>query len=203
MWLLGGMDAMASPRGWYSRGYLPHFDGGELPQAITFRTYGSLPRELVEQWREELRRLPGRQADAAFRARVERYLDGVGRDGFLRAAQVAAAMQETLLRFDGARYCLHAWAVMPNHVHVLVTPFEGAALGKVVHSWKSYIANVGNRTLGRRGRFWHEDFFDRFIRNGRHFDRAQSYIEWNPVAAGLCERPEEWPYSSAGLGRGA
>jgi putative DNA methylase len=192
-------QGMESPRGWYSRGYLPHFDGGALPQAITFRTYGSLPRPLLDQWMEELRRLPARQADAAFRVRVERYLDGVGRDGSLLVPGVASALQDTLLRFDGERYRLHAWAIMPNHVHALITPAEGQALGKIVHSWKSYSANIGNRLLGRRGRFWHHDFFDRYVRNREHFDRARSYTEWNPVRAGLCRAPEEWPFGSAAM----
>jgi len=62
-------------RGWHSRGYLPHFDGGEIAQAITFRLGDSLPQTVLKAWREELSRENAANTDAALRRRIESYLD--------------------------------------------------------------------------------------------------------------------------------
>ncbi len=86
---------------------------------------------------------------------------------------------------------------MPNHVHVLITPFEGFTLSVILHSWKSYTAKKANRLLHRRGQFWQEEYFDRYIRTEEHYRRAIEYIELNPVMAGLCKKKEDWPFSSA------
>src|SRR5262249_8435918 len=108
--------------------------------------------------------------------------------------------------FDGARYRLIAWVIMPNHVHVLIESFAGIPLVQVVQSWKSCTANQANRILRRTGPFWQPDYFDRAIRDERHFLRAIQYIHETPVKAGLAAVPEDYPYSSAkayGVPRGA
>ena len=105
--------------------------------------------------------------------------------------------ERALLHFDEARYRLHAWVVMPNHVHVLITPFEGFTLSTILHSWKSYTAKEANRLLHRNGQFWQEEYFDRYIRTEEHYRRAVEYIESNPVMAGLCKKKEDWPFGSA------
>ena len=185
------------PRGWYSRGYLPHFDGGEVAQSITFRTAGSLPADLLRSWTEERRRSSTTEADVKLAERVEQHLDAALEARLLANPRVAKMMEDALLHFDGERYRMHAWAVMPNHVHALATPVPCHSLGQIVHSWKSYVANKANRMLSRTGRFWDGDFFDRYIRTSRHFDAALAYVEYNPVAAGLCNSKEAWPFSSA------
>jgi REP element-mobilizing transposase RayT len=89
---------------------------------------------------------------------------------------------------------------MPNHVHVVhvvMTPRQDWSVSKTVFSWKSFTASRANALLGRHGTFWQPDYFDRFIRNEQHFAAAVSYVEQNPVVAGLCSQPEEWPFSSA------
>ncbi len=115
----------------------------------------------------------------------------------MRDARVAALVEGALLFFDGQRYRLHAWVVMPNHVHVLFTPLDAWTLSSIVGSWKSFTAKEAGRLLKRRGRFWQEDYFDRFMRNGRHFARAKDYIESNPVVAGLCLAKQDWKFGSA------
>lgn len=86
---------------------------------------------------------------------------------------------------------------MSNHVHALVLPEEGWAVSGIVHSWKSYTSNQANKMLGRAGKFWQEDCFDRYIRNERHYHKAIDYIEANPVKAGLCDDKTQWLFSSA------
>ena len=86
---------------------------------------------------------------------------------------------------------------MPNHVHVLLKAEPGDSLSSILHSWKSYTSNEANKILARRGEFWQEDYFDRYIRNASHFQDAIDYIERNPVKAGLCARKADWEFSSA------
>ena len=188
---------------WHSRGYLPHFEGGEIAQSITFRLYDSLPAELRAAWAVELERLPDTERERYRRKRIEAALDDGHGACFLANPSVARLVVDTLQHFDGERYRLHAWCVMPNHVHVLVTPLGSQTLSAIVHSWKSFIANQANRQLGRSGRFWMTEYFDRALRTDRHFRAVVEYIEHNPVKAGLCETPEDWPWSSLGAFLGA
>ena len=86
---------------------------------------------------------------------------------------------------------------MPNHVHSLMTRFEDYELREIIHSHKSYMAHEANKIRQRTGKFWFDDYFDRYIRNEKHFYKAIEYLENNPVKAGLCEKPSDWPFSSA------
>ncbi|HEX8149939.1 MAG TPA: transposase [Pyrinomonadaceae bacterium] len=179
---------------WHSRDYLPHFEGGERPQFITFRLKDSLPQEVLERWRLEL---GGMRGEAELRRRVEAYLDAGNGQALLRDAGVASLVEAALLHFDGQRYRLAAWVVMPNHVHLLLTPLSGYTLSSIMHSFKSYTAGEANKLLRRRGALWQEEYFDRYIRDARHYAQTVAYIEANPVKAGLCLLPEDWPYGSA------
>jgi REP element-mobilizing transposase RayT len=185
--------------GWRSRGYLPHFDGGEIPQAITFRLYDSVPKSVLEGWQEELARERARGVEGILRRRIERYLDQGYGSSYLKEPRIASLIQGALLHFDSTHYRLAAWAVMPNHVHLLATPCDGHPLSRILHSIKSYTASEANRLLNRKGQFWMKESFDRFIRDAKHFAAAASYIENNPVKARLCQKPQDWPYSSARL----
>jgi REP element-mobilizing transposase RayT len=179
---------------WHSRDYLPHFEGGERTQFITFRLKDSLPQEVLERWRLELE---GTGGEAELRRRVEAYLDAGYGQALLRDAGVASLVEAALLHFDGRRYRLAAWVVMPNHVHLLLTPLSGYTLSSIMHSLKSYTAGEANKLLRRQGALWQEEYFDRYIRDARHYAQTVAYIEANPVKAGLCLLPEDWPYGSA------
>ena len=84
---------------------------------------------------------------------------------------------------------------MPNHVHVLEVMKPGYGLERIVHSWKSYTAKEANRVLGRVGRFWAPEYFDRFMRDDEHLAGTAAYLEGNPVKAGLCESVGDWQFS--------
>jgi REP element-mobilizing transposase RayT len=185
------------PDGWHSRGYLPHFDGGEIPQTITFRLYDSLPQAVLDRWRQELARDAVSEATETLRRRVEYYLDQGYGSSFLKDERIASMVQSALLYFDRVRYRLIAWVIMPNHVHLLASACGGHNLSRILHSIKSYTAQEANRMLNRHGQFWMKESFDRYIRDIKHFTSALAYIENNPVKAGLCHKPQDWPYSSA------
>ena len=86
---------------------------------------------------------------------------------------------------------------MPNHGHLLLDPLAGNSLSDIMHSIKSYTAHEANRILNRKGQVWAKEYFDRYIRDWRHFASTITYIENNPVKARLCDSPEKWPYGSA------
>jgi putative transposase len=95
-----------------------------------------------------------------------------------------------------AHYRLHAWVVMANHVHVLITP--QVEVSKLMQSLKRFTAREGNRILRVTGQsFWQDESFDRLVRDEAEFERIARYIEMNPVTAGLVETPEAFPWSSA------
>ena len=181
-----------------SRGYLPHAEAGSVPQHIVFRLYDSLPREILERWTDELEQVKDDEERRAERMRrIEAALDAGSGSCFLCRPEIARIVITSLLKFDGKRYWLHAWCIMPNHVHALVTPSPAITLSALLHTWKSFSAKQANRVLGRSGQFWMQEYFDRYIRDERHFVSVVEYIHNNPVAAGLCTSPADWPYSSA------
>ncbi len=183
------------PRGWYSRGYLPHFDGGEITQFLTYRLADSLPQKVLRHLQIQVEQEI--ITDREMLINVEKYLDqGIGAC-YLKQKEIASIVEENLLRFADVKYKLYAWVIMPNHVHFLLKPKEGYSLSEIVHSCKSYTSNQANKLLNRTGKFWFPEHFDRFIRDYDHFEKAFNYIERNPVKAGLCENQSDWRFSSA------
>ena len=181
----------------YSRGYLPHIDGTELVQFVTFRLFDSIPASVVEKWRRELETEEDSARERLLRERSERYLDmGYGKC-WLSNPEAAKILQDTLLFHADKKYELYAWVIMPNHGHVLYKPINGTSLAEIQHSIKSYSARTINMLLGRKGQLWQEESFDRYIRDSRHFANTITYIENNPVKARLCGSAEEWPFGSA------
>jgi REP element-mobilizing transposase RayT len=177
-----------TPEGWHSRGYLPHFDSPDTLQFVTFRLFDSLPAHAIEQMKL-----------AAGDANRDTFLDQGAGACWLRQPEVAQFVEDALLHFDGERYRLIAWTIMPNHVHVLIEPLAGHRLGDIISSWKRFSARMANRALGRSGPFWRDDYWDTYIRNERHFESTVSYIENNPVKAGLVKEPAYWPWGHARL----
>src|SRR5690606_24537009 len=95
------------------------------------------------------------------------------------------------------KYYLHAWVVMPNHVHLVVTVYNNNSIAEIVSNIKSFSAKQSNFILNRNGKFWARDYFDRYIRDQNHFYQTINYIHNNPVKAGLCNEEYDWKYSSA------
>lgn len=182
---------------WHSRGYLPHADfPGEI-QFVTFRLFDSLPQAILRQINLMLKAGTNPGSSAQMMRKFHKALDsGIGRC-YLRAPRVAMEVQRAVLFQHGRRCKLHAWTVMPNHVHLLIEPFEEISLSEIIHSIKSFSASAGNRALSRSGSFWYREYYDRYIRNENHYAAVLNYIQRNPVLAGLCSTPEEWEHSSA------
>ena len=192
-----GANAGVAPSSANHRTRLPHVEAGEVPQHVCFRLADSLPPKLRREPRDKVHRKVGVGELVASRRKIDSALDAGYGACWLRRQDVAEVVQHGIQHFDQERYLLHEWVVMPNHAHVLFTPLRSTPLSSIVHSWKAYTAKRANVLLGRRGAFWDSDYFDRTIRNDRHFRVTADYIRANPVNAGLCDAPEDWRWSSA------
>ncbi len=180
---------------WHRRFHsVPHRENKAL-QSITFRLYDSLPKEVIEEIKLKLDiNEDDDSCDSIqyqrLRQKIAEYEDAGYGQCFLRDERIAAIMQDTLKHFDGERYQLICWCIMPNHVHVLIEVNEGWSLSRIMHGWRSYTAKEANRILGRTGRFWMEEYYDRYIRDDNHLQKTINYILNNPANAGL----DEWPW---------
>ncbi|HEY1120311.1 MAG TPA: transposase [Haloferula sp.] len=193
-------------KGTHDRGYLPHWDFEDSVQAITFRLGDALPKSVIKEWKSALAdsfECPERdlspRAQAELHRLIARYEDAGHGSCVLANPECAQVVQDLLIHGQGDSYKLIEWCIMPNHVHVLIRLSDNVSLGQIVKKWKAPASIAINRLLGRSGSLWLEDYHDRFIRDLDHFQNAVIYIRENPVKAGLCGKPSEWEFSSAGL----
>jgi putative transposase len=114
----------------------------------------------------------------------------------LKQPAVATIVQEGIL--SSREECeLLAWCIMPNHVHIVFAPSIGFSPPRLLQSWKGRSSRLINQMLGRSGPLWERESFDHLIRNVESLERFIECVEQNPVKAGLCQRPDQWQFSSA------
>jgi type I restriction enzyme R subunit/putative DNA methylase len=182
-----------------TRGYLPHWERAGATYFVTFRLADSIPEEgrkkiEFERWNiVKTAEAVGRPLSDDERARLEllysertdELLNAGHGECYLNEQRCAQIVADTLTKWDGERYTLYAWCVMPNHVHAVFKPLDDDALADTLHSWKSFTAKACNRLLGREGMFWQRESFDRLIRDEAEFEKRVRYTLENPVVAGL------------------
>jgi REP element-mobilizing transposase RayT len=185
---------------------LPHWTAEGAVYHVTFRLHDSLPesaRISLMHERERILAEIGRPNCPMTRyekdqllflhsLRIDRCLDAGHGSCWLKNESIAGMVANALRFFDGDRYSLFAWCVMPNHVHAVVQPADGRELAAILHSWKSYTANQANRMLGRSGKFWQQEYFDRVLRDETEFLGAIEYVFANPDRAGLPDWKWRW-----------
>jgi REP element-mobilizing transposase RayT len=187
------------------RGRLPHWEKDAGLYFITFHLADSLPRAVLEKITERHRilnevknagahLLPSQERMLAeySPAKIEEYFDRGAGACPLGDPRIAELMANALRFWDGKRYRLIAWCVMPNHVHVVCRLLPGQELRVVLQSWKSYTARRSNQILVCTGAFWQREYYDRLIRNKNEFERAVRYVVSNPERAGLKEWKWVW-----------
>ena len=173
---------------------LHHWGQSRAIVFVTFRLADSLPSSLLARWTNEknewLATHPEpwspddmREYAQRFSYRMERWLDAGYGECILAREDCRQIVADAFEHFNGSRYVLHSYIVMPNHVHVLVELMEKDDLPKIVHSWKSYTASAINRILGRTGGVWLRDYFDRLVRNADHYRRCVAYVRKNELTA--------------------
>jgi hypothetical protein len=182
---------------------LPHWQQAGCTYFVTFRLSDALPRAKREQWLEEraqwldargmksrgeFARLPAEERRffrQHFTARMHEWLDAGDGACFLREPRFATIVGGALRYFDRQRYALGDFILMPNHVHLLVTPFGNWRLEKLLHSWKRHSALEINKLRGVQGSLWEEESFDHIVRSLEQLQFYRRYIRENPVKAGL------------------
>jgi REP element-mobilizing transposase RayT len=129
---------------------------------------------------------------------MDRYLDTTRKGPmFLRQEPIAQLVKDSLETGERlGHYHLHAWVVMSNHVHTLISP--GIDPSRLIGSLKGTTARAANKLLGRTGEpFWQGECYDHWVRDENEFRRICVYIEENPVRAGLVPNAAEFRWSSA------
>jgi REP element-mobilizing transposase RayT len=203
--------------GLHTRGYLPHLKREGTTYFVTYRLEDSLPKPLLLKLEAEraqrMRVLSEKKSGGAkaadsledinrdFRREVERALDAGYGSCHLKVPAVAQLVADNLRYFDGQRYLLGEWVVMPNHVHVVVWPLPNQLLSEILKTWKQYTSLRAKEILGLGpGAFWQRESYDHWIRNAEEQVRIVRYVRNNPVTARLCRQPGDWPWSSASTG---
>jgi len=195
----------------YAR-HLPHQIPPDTPIFITWNLKGAMPTSEIEAVRRERARLEARPprtgeitADRRIReskilfAAADRYLDpAVDGPANLGDPNAARIVDDFIRSGAGQHYGLFAWCVMSNHVHVLLKP--NGELKDVMQRIKGSTSFRINALQRERGRIlWQDESYDHWVRDEEELFRIIGYIENNPVAAGLCQHPADWPWSSARL----
>ncbi len=189
---------------------LPHWGQDGAVVFITWRTHDSMPKSILEVWRAERNRwLLAHEIDSTFKGwkaevqelpvnkRAEYHdrfttrwhdeLDAGHGASVLQRPELAAMVKDSLLHFDGDRYEMLGFVIMPNHVHLLACFPDKPMMLKQCELWKRFTATKINRSLGTTGRFWQQDAFDHLVRHEGQYRRLLQYFEDNPVKARLRE----------------
>jgi REP element-mobilizing transposase RayT len=188
-----------------TRGALPHWSQPFSTHFITFRLQDSLPEDVLDRWycsREEWLNARGHSAKSEgwferlsseqrreyvilFGRSFEEEMDrGLG-SCLLRKPENASIVAEAMQHFDGDRYALGDYVIMPNHVHALVVVGEEYALPDIMKLWKAYSARQINQREGLTGKLWQRETFDHIVRHAKQFERLRAYIAENPEKAHL------------------
>ena len=187
-----GFDPKA-PVGFLRGGNLPHWRQDGVTYFLTWRTTDSMPKERVDAWfaeREEWLKKNPEPWDAKteeeyyrlFPDRWEKWLDECHGECLLARPELRKIVEDTLRHDDGVKYRLKDFVVMPNHVHVLVTPLGEHTLSDAVQEWKSVSAHRINKALGRKGEFWQKEYFDHIVRSAEQLAKFRRYIQNNPLS---------------------
>lgn len=170
----------------YRTRLLPHWDFGDVVQTITYRLGDSIPPTVYQQFWDLTDLLPPESQNRQKRQLIENWIDA-HRFGCCALSNPIAAeiVIESWRFFDSKRYDLLHWAVMPNHVHLMIRQYKGFSLGDVVGGWKSYTSKEISKKLNVPNPLWHRGYWDRQIRDAEHYARSRDYILNNPAKAGL------------------
>jgi type I restriction enzyme R subunit len=186
---------------------LPHWAQAGTLCFITWRTADSLPKDVIGRlaeergrllanyglrdrgdWRREIAKLsPADRARMHWRlfSAWDIELDRAAGECVLKRPELSRIVADSLLHFDGDRYEITDFVVMPNHVHLIAAFPSEELLFKQCESWKRFTAREIQKRLGRQGEFWQVDQFDHLVRSEVDFAKYRAYIAENPTKARL------------------
>jgi putative transposase len=117
------------------------------------------------------------------------------RRALFRNERWAKLLIDTLFHYRKSAYMLHEFVIMPDHIHVLLTPLT--SLEKAVQFIKGGFSYRAKKELGSNMEVWQKGFSDHRIRDANDYALHVSYIHNNPIKERFCARTGEFPYSSA------
>ena len=176
---------------------LPHWQQPGASYFITFSMADAVPSELQQSLNEQRQAWekhhpkPWDEASSEefhkrFSGARERWLDSGYGSCFLKSQAPRKVVIDALRHFNGKRYALHCAVVMPNHAHAIITLHPEQKLDTLLHSWKSFTAHeITKNYTDAPNPFWQADYFDRLIRDQKHFQNCTRYIRKNPGKANL------------------
>ena len=189
---------------------LPHWRQEGATYFLTYRLADALPREALSRLTALKRdRKPETEEDweqlsKEVAKEEEHWLDQGSGECLLRNPEISAVVEEKFRSFDGTRYQLGAFVVMPNHVHVLVRPFPGHPLDRITKAWKGVSARAINSMVSRKAQtLWQDESYDAIVRDEEHLFRIVRYIGNNPAKAKLSSGFVRWVspmWEAAGYG---
>ena len=200
----------------YYRRNLPHFQPRGATFLVNFRLAGSLPTEVIERLKAEADEIEQRllniaDPDERFKIRdnEQRKLFGKWDDAlhstshgsfYLQEDRVAEIVANSIRYHDGEWFDVIAFCIMPNHVHLVIVPYEKSeetdySLSKIMHNIKRNSAKQANQILGRTGIFWQHESYDHVVRDSVELERIIKYVLNNPVKAGLVDDWTQWKWS--------
>jgi len=170
---------------------LPHWHQDGIIQYLTFRLADSLPQvklkelaEKKEKWMET-HPLPWDEETQIdyqdfINSRLDHWLDSSYGECVLKNPQIRKIVFDGLMFFNNVKYRIYSFVIMPNHVHVLLSPIGEYKAIKEIGKVKSFTAKKINQLLGKEGAVWQREIFDRIVRSGDHFMAYDNYIINNP-----------------------
>ena len=200
----------------FYRRNLPHIQPRGATFLVNFRLVGSLPIEVAERLSAEAEHLEkklltitDRKEKQLLRDRDQRKLFPKWEDElhksqtgpfWLQDERIAEIVADSILYHDGDWFDVLAYCILPNHVHLVLIPYESSdiadySLTKIMHNIKRNSANHANKVLGRTGAFWQHENYDHFARDEKELERIIKYVLHNPVEAGLTDDWSKWKWS--------
>ncbi|MBN2064196.1 MAG: transposase [Sedimentisphaerales bacterium] len=175
---------------------LPHWQQNGKMYFITFRTADSIPEDKLVELQIRQREFEknnckpySKEQEKEYRhlffERIEEWLDNAYGACVLKDRRYSEVVKNALEYYNGKKYILDHWVIMPNHVHILMLLLEGFDLKDIMHSWKSYTATQINRLNGSKGQFWQHESFDHIIRSEYFLDKYREYIIQNRLSTGI------------------
>lgn len=191
----------------YKGNIYPHWEMNEAIYHICFRLNDSIAQERLYLYIQEKERISASPKDLSQKEKfLKRFLlsqkfDKLLNAGhgycFFRKPDIAREMQSILLGRNHKRYVLHAWCIMPNHIHIIMQPLPGQTIASILQEWKSYSSHIINKLCNHTGSVWHKDSYNRVIRSYREYIRQINYVWNNPEKGKLQNYPWRWAWNHA------
>ncbi len=188
-----------------SRTY-PHWELQSVVYHTCFRLADSVPMDKQKEWMEErkyyreicekehrtLTEDEIKRLQYLYSERIERFLDAGYGSCILQIPKVAEIVHGSLGYYNKNKYLLHAWCIMPNHVHVIFQLLAEHSLSEIIQGWKSFTAHAINKYLGTQGVLWQTDCYNHIIRSEHEYYQQIRYVWNNPLKAGHARWEWRW-----------